>query len=90
MGAGIVPTDPFIPLPAYREITRGQQIGNTRRRPSRAVPLRGAAFYRPTNPRAFTGPLFFARKERHGIQDSRERGSGRGGLGELPGRGSGR
>ena len=28
MGAGIAPTDPFIPLPGYRQITLGQQIGN--------------------------------------------------------------
>jgi hypothetical protein len=28
MGAGIAPTDPFIPLPGYKQITLGQQIGN--------------------------------------------------------------
>jgi hypothetical protein len=27
MGAGIAPTDPFIPLPGYKQITLGQQIG---------------------------------------------------------------
>jgi hypothetical protein len=28
MDAGIAPTDPFIPLYGYKEITLGQQIGN--------------------------------------------------------------
>lgn len=28
MDAGVAPTDIFIPLPGYREITRRQQMGN--------------------------------------------------------------
>jgi hypothetical protein len=41
MGAGIAPTDPFIPLTGYRQITLGQQIGY-QQTPSWAIPL-GAA-----------------------------------------------